>query len=205
MSQKVRIIKVKHAGASVYLGDDSCRNHCWTRNPERITDWLCDGWRTRFNQHREHRTIRRYMEDVESHERMWWTFPWVGQRRGAVQGQRGSNPVFLARMHPLRRSRQSHARGEFGMVRRVEAQENQWRSCSGVQIPQTQPPVFRMLAQPEQDRQRRLPSGVTQAWRGRHHRKREKGIPQARRNGMPLEALHPCARQPTRQIIRAWR
>lgn len=26
MSQKVRIIKVRHAGASVYLGDDSCRN-----------------------------------------------------------------------------------------------------------------------------------------------------------------------------------
>ena len=71
MSQKVRIIKVRHAGASVYLGDDSCRNHCWTRNPERIMDWLCDGWRTRFNQHREHRTIRRYMEDMESHERMW--------------------------------------------------------------------------------------------------------------------------------------
>lgn len=67
MSQKVRIIKVRHAGASVYLGDDSCRNHCWTRNPERIMDWLCDGWRTRFNQHREHRTIRRYMEDMESH------------------------------------------------------------------------------------------------------------------------------------------
>lgn len=36
MSQKVRIVKVKHTGASVYLGDDSCRNHCWTRNPERI-------------------------------------------------------------------------------------------------------------------------------------------------------------------------
>ena len=120
MSQKVRIIKVKHAGASVYLGDDSCRNHCWTRNPERITDWLCDGWRTRFNQHREHRTIRRYMEDVESRERMWWTFPWVGRPSGSFQGQRGSNPVFLARMHPLRRPRQSHARGEFGMVCRLK-------------------------------------------------------------------------------------
>lgn len=82
MSQKVRIIKVKHAGASVYLGDDSCRNHCWTRNPERIMDWLCDGWRTRFNQHREHRTIRRYMEDMESHERMWVDVPLGGATAG---------------------------------------------------------------------------------------------------------------------------
>lgn len=85
------------------------------------------------------------------------------------------------------------------MVCRVEAQEDEWRSCSGVQIPQTRLPVLRMLAQPEQDRQRRLPSGVTQAWRGRNHRNREKGIPQAGRNGMPLEALHPCACQPTCQ------
>ena len=57
-------------------------------------------------------------------------------------------------MHSRRYSRQSHARGEFGMVCRIEAQENQWRSCPGVQVPQTRPPVFRMLAQPEQDRQR---------------------------------------------------
>lgn len=82
MSQKVRIIKVRHAGTSVYLGDDSCRNHCWTRNPERIMDWLCDGWRTRFNQHREHRTIRRYMEDVESRERMWVDVPLGGATVG---------------------------------------------------------------------------------------------------------------------------
>lgn len=68
-----------------------------------------------------------------------------------------------------------------------------------VQIQQTQPPVFRMLAQPEPGRQRHLPSGVTQARRGRHHRNREKGIPQAGRNGMPLDALHPRARQPTHQ------
>lgn len=82
MSQKVRIIKVRHAGASVYLGDDSCRNHRWTRNPERIMDWLCDGWRTRFNQHREHRTIRRYMEDVEFRERMWVDVPLGGATVG---------------------------------------------------------------------------------------------------------------------------
>lgn len=82
MSQKVRIVKVKHTGASVYLGDDACRNRRWTRNPERIMDWLCDGWRTRFNQHREHRTIRRYMEDVEFHERMWVDVPLGGATVG---------------------------------------------------------------------------------------------------------------------------
>ena len=55
MSQKVRIDGVKHAGASVFLGVDHCGNPCWTRNPERIMAWLCDGWRTRFNQRREQR------------------------------------------------------------------------------------------------------------------------------------------------------
>jgi putative transposase len=38
MSQKVRIVRVRHTGATVCLGDDSCHNHCWTRNPERIMD-----------------------------------------------------------------------------------------------------------------------------------------------------------------------
>ena len=55
MSQKVRIDGVKHAGASVFLGVDYCGNLRWTRNPERIMVWLCDGWRTRFNQRREQR------------------------------------------------------------------------------------------------------------------------------------------------------
>ena len=55
MSQKVRIDGVKHVGASVFLGVDHCGNPCWTRNPERVMVWLCDGWRTRFNQRRERR------------------------------------------------------------------------------------------------------------------------------------------------------
>lgn len=55
MSQKVRINGVKHNGASVFLGVDHCGNPCWTRNPERVMAWLCDGWRTRFNQRREQR------------------------------------------------------------------------------------------------------------------------------------------------------
>ena len=55
MSQKVRIDGVKHVGASVFLGVDHCNNPCWSRNPERVMVWLCDGWRTRFNQRREQR------------------------------------------------------------------------------------------------------------------------------------------------------
>ena len=55
MSQKVRIDGVKHNGASVFLGVDHCGNPRWTRDPERIMVWLCDGWRTRFNQRREQR------------------------------------------------------------------------------------------------------------------------------------------------------
>ena len=55
MSQKVRIDGVKHTGASVFLGVDHCGNPCWTRNPERVMVWLCDGWRSRFNQRREQR------------------------------------------------------------------------------------------------------------------------------------------------------
>ena len=55
MSQKVRIDGVKHVGASVFLGVDHCGNPCWTRNPERVMVWLCDGWRARFNQRREQR------------------------------------------------------------------------------------------------------------------------------------------------------
>ena len=56
MSQKVRIDGVKHNGASIFLGVDHCGNPRWTRNPERIMVWLCNGWRTRFNQRREQRT-----------------------------------------------------------------------------------------------------------------------------------------------------
>ena len=56
MSQKIRIDGVKHVGASVFLGVDHCNNPRWTRNPERIMAWLCDGWRARFNQRREQRT-----------------------------------------------------------------------------------------------------------------------------------------------------
>ena len=78
MSQKVRIVKVRHTGASVFLGLDSFGNRMWTRNPERIMDWMCDGWRSRFNQHRAQRPKRRLVEDVETRERLWVDVPLGG-------------------------------------------------------------------------------------------------------------------------------
>ena len=73
MSQKVRIDGVRHAGASVVLGVDHCGNPCWTRNPERIMVWLCDGWRSRFNQRREQRTHNVPIKDDATGEITDWT------------------------------------------------------------------------------------------------------------------------------------
>ena len=73
MSQKVRIDGVKHAGASVFLGVDHCGNPCWTRNPERVMAWLCDGWRSRFNQRREQRPRSTPVKDDATGEITDWT------------------------------------------------------------------------------------------------------------------------------------
>ena len=56
---------------------------------------------------------------------------------------------------------------------------------------------WRMLAPAGPEPAAPSPSGVTQAWRGRNHRKREKEFPKPGETGMPLDALHPRARQPT--------
>ncbi|WP_368118500.1 transposase, partial [Bifidobacterium adolescentis] len=72
MSQKVRIDGVKHVGASVFLGVDHCGNPRWTRNPERVMVWLCDGWRTRFNQRREQRTHNIPVKDDVTGEVVDW-------------------------------------------------------------------------------------------------------------------------------------
>ena len=72
MSQKVRIDGVKHVGASVFLGVDHCGNPCWTRNPERVMAWLCDGWRARFNQRREQRTHSIPVKDDATGEVVDW-------------------------------------------------------------------------------------------------------------------------------------
>ena len=73
MSQKVRIDGVRHDGASVFLGIDCCGNPCWTRNPERIMVWLCDGWRSRFNQRREQRPRFTPVKDNVTGEVIDWT------------------------------------------------------------------------------------------------------------------------------------
>ena len=60
MSQKVKITNVRHVGASVYLGNDKYGNEKYSRNPERIVEWICDGWRYRFNELRAVRPTRKY-------------------------------------------------------------------------------------------------------------------------------------------------
>ena len=72
MSQKVRIDGVKHVGASVFLGVDHCGNPRWTRNPERVMVWLCNGWRTRFNQRRERRPRNIPVKDDVTGEVVDW-------------------------------------------------------------------------------------------------------------------------------------
>ena len=54
MSQKAKIISVKHSGAPIYRGTHQGTDSFIT-SPESIMKWLCDGYRTRFNQHRSKR------------------------------------------------------------------------------------------------------------------------------------------------------
>ena len=77
MSQKVRIVGVKHSGGPVYLGQDR-GNPMWTRNPNRIMEYFSDGWRSRFNQHRQYRTKRRLVTDNLTGEEMWVDVPLGG-------------------------------------------------------------------------------------------------------------------------------
>jgi IS605 OrfB family transposase len=58
VSQKVAIRRVRVHGAP-YLGErtqvDGTVQDCWSSSPGAVMDWLCDGFRTRFNQHRSKR------------------------------------------------------------------------------------------------------------------------------------------------------
>lgn len=54
MSQKAKIISVKHSGAPIYRGELQGTDSYIT-SPDSIMNWLCDGYRTRFNQHRSKR------------------------------------------------------------------------------------------------------------------------------------------------------
>ena len=78
MSQKFKIVGLKHKGASVYLGDDSYGNPTWSRNPERVANWLCDGWRFRFNQFRAQRTSRKKFIDPTDNSEVWLDVPLGG-------------------------------------------------------------------------------------------------------------------------------
>ena len=80
MSQKTKIIGVKHFGASVYLGTDKFGNPMWTRDPNRIMQYLCDGYRYRFNQFRALREGKRVKTvDAETGEEKWISIPLGGE------------------------------------------------------------------------------------------------------------------------------
>ena len=55
MSQKVIITKLKLEGAAPYLGDDESGYEMFSHNADVVINWLCDGYRTRFNQLRSTR------------------------------------------------------------------------------------------------------------------------------------------------------
>ena len=59
------------AGAPVFLGTNRGGVPMWSANPERVSAWLCDGWRARFNQHRAVRPRRTYPLDADVDR--WWT------------------------------------------------------------------------------------------------------------------------------------
>lgn len=59
MSQKVRIERVDVMGATPFLGlsdnDDPGSARLYSKDPDQVMTWLCDAWRTRFNQLRSRR------------------------------------------------------------------------------------------------------------------------------------------------------
>lgn len=55
MSQKVKVMKVSVVGAAPFLGLHN-DEPAWSRNPDDVMTWLCDAWRTRFNQCRSRRS-----------------------------------------------------------------------------------------------------------------------------------------------------
>lgn len=59
MSQKVRIECVDVMGATPFLGlsdnDDPGSARLYSKDPDQVMTWLCDAWRTRFNQLRSRR------------------------------------------------------------------------------------------------------------------------------------------------------
>lgn len=59
MSQQVKITRARLHGSPVYLGErtgtDGVQAPVWSANPDQVVEWLCDGFRFRFNQRRSNR------------------------------------------------------------------------------------------------------------------------------------------------------
>lgn len=53
-------------GAPVYVGNDADGNDQWSSHPETLIQWLCDGYRARFNQHRAQRKKTVWTDDPNS-------------------------------------------------------------------------------------------------------------------------------------------
>lgn len=74
MGQKVKITRTRVHGSPVYLGDvthpDGTVKPVWSANPDQVLDWLCDGFRFRFNQRRSTRCRYLTCEDRNGDEVM---------------------------------------------------------------------------------------------------------------------------------------
>lgn len=100
MSQKAKIVGLRFKGAPVYLGLDQQGNPHWSANPERVMNWLCDGWRFRFNQMRAYRTKRKRLIDPDTGKDVWIDVPMGKDAEGTppTNAQARSSSSFLTSM-----------------------------------------------------------------------------------------------------------
>lgn len=61
MSQVAKIRRMSFRGVPAYLGKHQDQE-LYSGNPQRVGEWLCDGYRTRFNQHRSNRSSYVYVD-----------------------------------------------------------------------------------------------------------------------------------------------
>ena len=62
MSQVARIKRISFRGVPAYLGEHN-GNPIYSGSPQKVADWMCDGFRTRFNQLRSQRSKYVYDND----------------------------------------------------------------------------------------------------------------------------------------------
>ena len=65
MSQKVQIKKVKITGAKIFLGTDQYGNPLYSRNPDKVMNWLADGYRSMYNLCRALRPAKTVKHEAE--------------------------------------------------------------------------------------------------------------------------------------------